>query len=246
MRARWLLLLLLTTCGGEVDASHDDGMAGSTPQRHTSDCTSAIYLLGVPDAPGSPQLLRFSPSTAAIETIGPIECGGIPREAFSLSADRTVAYVEWVDYATQATDVFRVRLSDAACVSSVRMVRPAFQMTFVGDRLFLTDAYRLYTANTETFATSVVGSLTGRPALAGTPDGDLFALYSTGELSRIEPASGRTLEAKTIREPGTFAIAHVDGDLYLFSETVERYRDGSIQEVGKLPMRVISASATCR
>ena len=243
MRAPWLLVLV--ACGGEIDSGHD-GIAGSTTTQHAGDCASAIYLLGMPDAPGAPELLRFSPRTFAIDTIGPIDCGGIPREAFSLSVDRAVAYVEWVDYATRATDVFRIRLSDAACLASIRMVRPAFEMTFAGNRLYLSDAYELYTADSQTFASSVVGSLTGRPALAGTPDGALFALYPTGELARIEPSSAQTLETTAIREPGTFALAFAEGDLYLFSETIEQYKGGAIRTIGKLPMRVISAGAsTC-
>lgn len=245
---RHLLLVLIAGCGGRIDGAVDDSASSSAPHHRVASCDNRIYLLGVPDAPDPPQLLALAPETLKLDTIGPIDCGGIPREAFSMAVTSDTAYVEWVDYATQATDVFRIRLKDATCSSSVRMNRPAFEMTFVEDRVFISDVHHLYSADVETFSTMVIAPLPhlGRAPLTATADGRLYAMFPTGELAQLDPASGQVLESMPLRDPGTFALAYLDGEFFLFADRLlERYRDGALQARSKMPMSIVGAGTAC-
>ena len=165
---------------------------------------------------------RFDPTTSTFTDIGNLKCPSVlGATPFSMAVDQDA--VAWVAY--RDGSLFKVDTSTGHCQSTTFQVGQhgikTFGMGFVFDPSTGVDT--LYIAGTDSTGYSTqselatvsfpsllvtpVGTTDGMPELTGTGDGSLWGFFPEGTsatglatLSRLDPASGATLESYTYKD----------------------------------------------
>jgi hypothetical protein len=181
-------------------------------------------------------LVRFSPATMTLKTIGTLSCptGGGFATPFSMAVDRKgTAWVLFND-----GHLYKVSTKDASCVATSFVVGQAgfttFGMGFVADSSGSTtetlyvadyDGKGLGKINTSTLKLTFVGdygSPLGAGELTGTGTARIFAFFNQTPVvvAELNKSTGKVIKQKPVSPltvGGGWAFAHWGGDFFLFT-----------------------------
>ena len=199
-------------------------------------CVEASQWIYTVDQSGT--FSRFDPATSTFTDIGTLNCSRLSTP-FSMAVDQNA--IAWVAYSDG--NLFKVDTATGKCEATSFQVRQQgiynFGMGFVFDpqtgldTLYIAGGPSGYSTQSELATVSFpslvvtsVGTTDGMPELTGTGDGALWGFFPAGTsstglatLSRIDPASGATLESYTYKSMtgnSNWAMKFWGGSFWIF------------------------------